>query len=126
MDSELDEARFEWPQVTVRSAKDPMAREPFRIASRPLHHIWLLVEGAPTILKRHVGQQRWIATKMSPGDVNICSAGEPDFDFGWTSGPESSAPEFAQVFLEQSLVARVAHENGSRLSGLELHPKVGL
>jgi AraC family transcriptional regulator len=126
MPVELDEARFEWPQITVRSARDPVEREPFRITSRPLHHVWLLVAGAPTILRRAAGQQRWTAARMTPGDINVCSAGEPDFDFGWTSDSGAAPPEFAQVFLDRTLVERVAREHGLRRGGLELTPRVGV
>jgi AraC family transcriptional regulator len=121
-----DEVRVEWPQVTVRTARDPLAREPFRIDSRPLHHVWMLVEGAPTVLKRDLGQQRWSAVRMKPGDIHMCCAGEPDFEFGWTSVAGAVAPEFAQVFLEQSLVDRVACEHGAYRRGFELPSAVGL
>ena len=63
---------------------------------------------------------------MKPGDIHICCAGEPDFEFGWTSIAGAVAPEFAQVFLEQSLLERVACEHGAYRSGVELPSAVGL
>ena len=121
-----EEVRFERPQVIVRAARDPLTCEPFRIDSRPLHHVWMLVAGAPTVLKRDLGQQRWSEVAMKPGDIHLCSAGEPDFEFGWTSAVGAVAPEFAQVFLEQSLLTRVAGEHGAHLRGVELPSAVGL